>query len=151
MEDAMSLAKLAADAQLRTGYRADEWIELKLPALTKLWQGVGGESDFFVSEEDARAARGAYVGSEPHRFAETLWRLAQVKPNPALGYRSSVREFVVDLDTPAAVSVCTANASVGGQWLGSGSVLQYFVPGWKRVLHPTGRELRFPQTRYPRI
>ena len=54
----MALAKLAADAQLRYGYRADVWIELKVPALTKLWQGVNDDglctSDFFLSEEDAR-------------------------------------------------------------------------------------------------
>ena len=74
-----------------------------------------------------------------------------MKPNEALGYRDGVRELVVDLDTPAAVSVCAANGSVAGKWLGSGSVLQYFIPSWKSVLHPTGRQHRFGAKAYPAL
>ena len=139
----MSLVQAAASAQLVTGYYADTWIEVKLPAMTKLWQGIGGHSDFFLSEEDAREAKGAYVASEPYRFAKKLWRLAQVKPNPALGFRRSVREFVVDLDAPAAVSVCFANTVVDGVNLGRGGVIQYYIPDWKRFLYATGREFEF--------
>ena len=139
----MSLARAAASAQLVSGYYADSWFEVKLPAMTKLWQGIGGHSDFFLSEEDAREARGAYVGSEPFRFARKLWRLAQARPSRSQGFRLGVREFVVDLDAPAAVSVCFANSVIDGENLGPGGVIQYYIPDWARFLHTTGREFDF--------
>jgi hypothetical protein len=110
----------------------------------KLWQGIGGHSDFFFSEEDAREATGAYVSSQPLKFAETLSRLLQVQPNPTLGVRQSIREYVVDLRTAAAVGVCRANTQFG-----SGSVLQYFVPDWNKSLHATGRTYAFEAKNYP--
>jgi hypothetical protein len=134
----------AAAAQRGTGYHADTWLNIQLESMTKLWQGIGGQSNFFVSEEDAREAKGAYVGSQPHKFAETLWRLAQVEPNKTLGYRQGIREYVVDIRTAAAIGICAANAQ-----LGSGSVLQYYVPDWDARLHPTGREFKFAAQSFP--
>jgi hypothetical protein len=128
----------AAATQRLSGYLADTWINVRLEPLTKLWQGVGGASNFFLSEEDAREARGAYVESKPYVFAETLWRLAQASPNRTLGFRGEIREYVVDLVTPAAIGICAANSA-----LGSGSVLQYYVPNWQRTLHLTGRQHKF--------
>jgi hypothetical protein len=113
-------------------------MDMMLEPMTKLWQGVGGYSDFFLSEEDARDARGAYEGSKPFQFAETLWRLAQVQPNATLGYRQEIAEFVVDMPVQAAVGICTANQS-----LGSGSVFQYFIPGWQSWIFRTGRTFKF--------
>ena len=84
-------------AQVRYPYGAsveDAWMDVELEAMTKVWQGLGGESNFFFSEEDAREARGAYVGTQPYEFAETLWRLAQVSPSQKYGYRSAIVEFV---------------------------------------------------------
>src|SRR5690349_20366419 len=116
------LVSEAKQAQLTTGYRADLWIETTLEPMTKLWQGKGGKSNFFLSEEDARDAKGAYVGTTPYRFAQTLWRLAQVQPNATLGFRDTILEFVVDIETRVAMGVCQANTA-----LGSGSVLQYYI------------------------
>jgi hypothetical protein len=134
-------ASQAAAEQVRDKrYHADLWLNVTLQPMMKLWKGVGGEkqSNFFLSEEDAREAKGAYVGTQPYRFAESLWRLSQVEPNPLHGYRESIAEYVVDFPTPAAVGVCLANPVFG-----SGSVLQYFVPGWDQTLKPTGRTYKF--------
>jgi hypothetical protein len=139
----MSIAQLAATAQSGSGYAVDTWIELTLEPILKLWQGVGGHSNFFFSEEDAREAKGAYDGSQAYRFAETLWRLAQVQPNPVLGYRQEIAEFVVDLPVPAAVGLCTANKS-----LGSGSVFQYYIPDWESRVYRTGRSFKFGSKGY---
>lgn len=139
----MSATHLAAAAQSGGGYAVDTWIELTLEPILKLWQGVGGHSNFFFSEEDAREARGAYEGTHPYRFAETLWRLAQVQPNPTLGYRQEIAEFVVDLPVPAAVGLCTANKA-----LGSGSVFQYYIPDWESRVYRTGRSFKFGSNGY---
>jgi len=134
----MSVAQQARARQARDGYAVDAWLDMVVQPMTKLWQGVGGDSEFFFSEEDAREAKGAYQNSDPYKFAETLWRLAQVKPSRTLSYRQEIAEFVVNLPTPAAVGVCSANRS-----LGSGSVFQYFIPGWHRRLFATGRRYKF--------
>jgi len=139
----MSIAKQAAAEQSGSGYSVDVWMEMTLQPMTKLWQGMGGHSNFFLSEEDAREARGSYDGTKPYKFAETLWRLAQVEPNAVKGYRDTIAEFVVDLPTPAAVGVCIANRS-----LGSGSVFQYFIPGWQSFIFQTGRTYKFSARSY---
>jgi hypothetical protein len=136
----------AVAAQSGSGYSADTWLNVQLESMTKVWQGIGGKSNFFLSEEDAREARGAYEGTQPHKFAETLWRLAQVQPNATLGYRQGIREYVVDIRTPAAIGVCIANPL-----LGSGSVQQYYIPDWEQRLHPTGREFKFAANGYPKF
>jgi hypothetical protein len=64
----MSISSLAASAQTSAGYAVDAWIDADLEAMTKVWQGEHGHSNFFFSEEDAREARGAYVGSNPYQF-----------------------------------------------------------------------------------
>ena len=139
----MSISALAASAQSSSGYSVDSWMDLTLEPMTKLWQGEGGESNFFFSEEDAREARGAYVGSNPYQFAETLWRLAQVSPSAKYGYRTAILEYVVDIKVTAAVGICRAN---GG--LGSGSVFQYYIPDWQKALFRTGRRYAFKNKNY---
>lgn len=139
----MSIAQLAATAQSGTGYAVDTWVDMKLEPILKLWQGVGGHSNFFFSEEDAREARGAYENTHPYRFAETLWRLAQVQPNPVLGFRQEIAELVVDLPVEAAVGLCTANRA-----LGSGSVFQYYIPNWESRIYRTGRTFKFGSKGY---
>lgn len=139
----MSIALQAAAAQSGSGYAVDQWIDLTLQPILKLWQGVGGHSNFFFSEEDAREATGAYEGTKAYRFAETLWRLAQVQPNPVLGYRQEIAEFVVDMPVQAAVGLCTANLS-----LGSGSVFQYYIPGWESSIYRTSRSFKFGSKGY---
>lgn len=139
----MSIVQQAAAAQAGSGYSVDVWMEMTLQPMTKLWQGVGGYSEFFLSEEDAREARGSYEGTKPYKFAETLWRLAQVEPSPSRGFRDTIAEFVIDIPTPAAVGVCTANRA-----LGSGSVFQYFIPGWQSRMFQTGRTYKFNARSY---
>ncbi len=140
---AMSISLQAAAAQRGSGYAVDTWIDLTIEPMTKLWQGVGGYSDFFLSEQDAREARGAYEGSRAFKFAETLWRLAQVQPSATLSYRQDIAEFVVDLPVQAAVGICTANPV-----LGSGSVFQYFIPNWGARVYATGRVFKFSAKAY---
>jgi hypothetical protein len=141
-------ASLAVSAQINSGYKADLWLNVTLQPMTKLWKGIGGEekSDFFLSEEDAREASGAYAGSRPNKFAETLWRLSQVERNPTRGFRQGIREYVVDFPTPAAMGICLANPQ-----LGSGSVFQYYIPNWtQHSLLPTGRTHTFDTANFPK-
>lgn len=139
----MSISSQAASAQVSGGYAVDSWIDLTLEPMTKVWQGAGGHSNFFFSEEDARDARGSYESTTPYEFAETLWRMAQVSPSRKYGYRSEIIEYVVDLPIVAAVGICRAN---GG--LGSGSVFQYYIPDWESRLYPTGRRHKFRRVAY---
>lgn len=139
----MSISNEAAAAQAGSGYSVDVWMDLKLEPMTKVWQGVGGYSDFFLSESDAREAKGAYEGSKPYKFAETLWRMAQVEPSGTLSYRQEIDEFVVDMPVMAAVGICMANRA-----LGSGSVFQYFIPNWGGSLFRTGRRFKFGAKAY---
>jgi len=140
----MDLASQAAIAQQNGGYSVDCWMTMTLEPMVKLWQGVGGRSDFFLSEEDAREASGAYVGTKPYKFAQTLWRLAQVEPSAKRGFREEIAEYVIDLPTAAAVGVCVANNGFG-----SGSVFQYYIPDWHGQLFATGRTYKFTGTAYP--
>ena len=92
----------ATAAQLRDSrYQADTWLNVTLPPMMKLWKGIGNirASNFFISEEDARQAKGAYVDSRPFRFAESLWRMGQVQKDPKHDYRGKIAEFVVDFPT----------------------------------------------------
>lgn len=136
-------------AQARGGYRVDLWMDLTLEPMLKLWQGVGNiehPSYFFLSEEDAREAKGDYEGTKPFKFAQTLWRLAQVEPHATLSFRQEIEEFVVNLPVAAAIGVCTANHT-----LGSGSVFQYYIPNWdqdERIFR-TGRRFKFDAKAYP--
>ncbi len=141
----MTTSVLAGTAQRSGGYEVDAWMDITLQPMMKLWQGLEGRpSPFFLSEEDAREAKGAYVGQSPYQFAQTLWRLAQVAPHPdaSKDYRQGIREFVVDLPVRVAVGLCLANAQFG-----TGTVLQYFIPNWDRFLMATGRDYKFPAKR----
>lgn len=165
------LVSVAQQSQLSGGYRVDRWLEIELPPMFKAWRGVNSEKElgataidedastvglnFFFSEQDAREAMGSYQGSDPYRFAQTLWRLAQVKPHPEYGFRSGIREFVVDLPTPAAIGLCRANTE-----LGSGNLFQYYIRSQnfsaygrsgtpKVTLFPTGRFFVFASTAHP--
>jgi hypothetical protein len=139
----MSISGQAAASQTSGGYAVDAWIDVTLDIMDKVWQGSGGESNFFFSEEDARDARGSYEGTTPYEFAETLWRLAQVSPSMKYGYRSEIIEYVVDLPIAAAMGICRANSG-----LGSGSVFQYYIPDWQSRLYPTGRRHKFRRVGY---
>jgi len=141
----MDVAALARADQGGSGgvYRVDVWFNVKLQAVTKLWQGIGGTSCYFFGEEDAREARGAYVGTDPYVYAESLWRGLQIRGHAAHGHRGGMAEFVVDIDTPAALGVCDSNTAYG-----RGGLLQYFIPNWASVLHATGREYTFSKKGY---
>lgn len=139
----MSISQLAMADQSGSGYDVDVWLDTVLEPMTKVWQGVGGTSCYFLSEEDARHSRGAYEGSKPYRFAETLWRLAQVQPHRTRGYRNEIAEFVVDLPVEVAMGFCQANGHHG-----SGGVFQYFIPDWDSKLFRTGRTYRFRSQSY---
>jgi len=134
----MDVSSLAAADQSASGDSVDSWIDMKLEPMTKIWQGVGGTSSDFLSEEDARVCRGSYDGTKPVRFAESLWRMAQVEPHASRGYRKEIAEFVVDLPVEAAVGVCLANRQYG-----HGSDYQYFIPQWESHLFRTGRTYKF--------
>jgi len=140
----------ATAAQLRDSrYQADTWLNVTLPPMMKLWKGIGNirASNFFISEEDARQAKGAYVDSRPFRFAESLWRMGQVQKDPKHDYRGKIAEFVVDFPTEAAVGICLANPVFGV----TGGLLQYFIPDWQRTLRLTGRTYRFEEKSYPSL
>lgn len=142
----MDPAAEAISAQGSGGYYADTWLNVTLEPMTKVWQGIGGHSNFFISEYDAREARGSFNGSKPYKFAETLWRLAQVQPSKTHGFRKGIREYVVDMPTLAACAICISNAG-----LGSGSVFQYYIPNWEQTLFSTGREFNFSMTSFPSL
>lgn len=143
----MDAASLAVADQYSAGYGVDTWFNVTLQPMLKLWQGEwppeGEPGCYFFSEQDAREATGAYAGTKPYRFAETLWRLAQVRSHAVLGFRRAIFEFVVDLPVVAAVGVCSANVAYG-----SGSVFQYFLPGGENQLLRTGRAFHFGALAY---
>jgi len=134
----MDPAQEAANSQTSGGYRVDTWMNITLQPMMKLWQGMPGPTNFFLSEQDAREATGAFAGTQAYRFAETIARLAQIAPHRTRPFRPRIREVVVDIATEAAVGVCVNN-----QDFGSGSVLQYYVPNWTGKLMPTGRSYTF--------
>lgn len=140
---AINPAHAAVAAQGSGGYYADVWMNVLLEPMTKVWQGIGGSSNFFLSEKDAREAIGAFEGSQPYKFAETLWRLAQVQGSKTHGFRQGIREFVVDIRTPAACALCLSNPGYG-----SGSVFQYFIPEFEKTMFSTSRTYRFSSTSY---
>lgn len=141
----MDAAAMAAENQTSSGFAVDVWVNIMLPPMLKLWQ-LEWQRDpghYFLSEEDAREATGAYSGTKPHRFAETLWRMVQIRSSDETGYRQEMFEFVVDRPVSAAMGICSANAD-----LGSGSVLQYFLPDKDGHLLRTGRSYKFQEWRY---
>ncbi|NVB43087.1 hypothetical protein G6O69_35015 [Pseudenhygromyxa sp. WMMC2535] len=144
----MDVTAIAAQNQRSGGYSVDTWIALEVPPMTKLWQGANkgnvNISNYFFSEQDAREVTGAYTETQAYRFAETLWRMAQVRPHPEHGFRSGIIEYVVDLPLTAAVGVCRANTAYG-----SGSIFQYFIAdGDLDKVFSTGRRFKFERTRY---
>jgi hypothetical protein len=133
----------AVASQGAGGYYADTWFNIRLEPMTKVWQGIGGHSNFFLSEKDAREASGAFEGSQPYKFAETLWRMAQVQASATRGFRNGIQEFVVDIATAAACAICVSNPGYG-----TGSVFQYYIPNWEKTLYSTSRIYRFSSTSY---
>ncbi len=142
----MGVTNEARAAQRSGDFEVDIWVEAKLEPMTKLWQGIGGHSNFFFSEEDARDASGAYQGHRSLEFAQTLWRRAQVRPHRARGFRMGIQEFVVNLPVVVAMGACIANHR-----LGEGTCLQYYIPGWEEFLFTTGRRHRFPRESYDSV
>jgi hypothetical protein len=135
--------------QTSTGYHADLWIVVDLEPMTKLVAGHRWPQQLLFSEEDARAAKGAYVGTKAYKFAETLWRHAQVEPSPTLSYRDGIREYVVESATRAGVCVCRENP----QLRAVSSVVQYFLPRLGKPLprHRSRRSLSSARGAYPKL
>lgn len=63
----MSAVDAGGLAQQSSGksYGVDTWMNVMLEPMMKVWQGIGGNSNFFSSEHDVREAIGAYQDSDP--------------------------------------------------------------------------------------
>ncbi len=87
----------------------DKWEIFEIPAGTKLYGGLPGQSEFYSIEKSLLDAN----------FDKTsYWKSLQVSPHPQLGYRPNVGEYVAKSNTKIAASITLANPNhgTGGAW-----------------------------------
>ena len=92
----------------------DSWRTVTMKKGTKIYGGLPGQSEFYMSEGTVNAS-----GLNRTR----LWESVQVKPHDTFGYRPKVGEYVLTQDTRVAVSTTSANPQHG-----AGGGRQVFVP-----------------------
>jgi hypothetical protein len=87
----------------------DDWEIFEIPAGTKLYGGLPGQSEFYSVEKsllDVNFDKASY------------WNSLQVSPHPQFGYRPKVGEYTVNTTIKVAVSKTLANPQhgAGGAW-----------------------------------
>lgn len=98
----------------------DEWEIFEIPAGTRLYGGVPGQSEFYSVEHALESAN----------FNKTnYWTSLQVSPHPQFGYREKVGEYIVNEPIKIAVSRTLANPQHG-----SGGAWQIFVENYTNNL-----------------
>ncbi len=87
----------------------DNWQVFEIPADTKLYGGLPGQSEFYSIEQSLKAVNNNKI---------KYWESLQVAPNPTMGFRPRVGEFLLNLPTKVAVSFTLANPQFGkgGAW-----------------------------------
>jgi hypothetical protein len=87
----------------------DDWEAYKIPAGTKIYGGLPGQSEFYSTLDNLQN-----MGFDKAKFWESL----QVKPHPINGFRPKVGEYVTKQDITVAISKTLANPQFGkgGAW-----------------------------------
>jgi filamentous hemagglutinin len=87
----------------------DDWQIFEIPAGTKLYGGLPGQSEFYSVEK-------TLIDANYNR--ETFWESLQVIEHPQFGFRPKVGEYLVNSNIKVAVSKTLANPQhgVGGAW-----------------------------------
>ncbi|MBL0166275.1 MAG: hypothetical protein IPP85_03640 [Propionivibrio sp.] len=106
--------------QIRWGYSADQWSMTTLPAGSRVYGGIPGQSAYYTTE-------GALTSAGLGR--ESLFQSLQVTPHPVFGYRPQmgVYELTSDLSIPS--GIVRANPTFG-----SGGATQYFIRDYNNQL-----------------
>jgi filamentous hemagglutinin len=98
----------------------DNWQVFEIPANTRLYGGLPGQSEFYSIEQSLKAVNNNKV---------KYWESLQVAPNPTMGFRPKVGEFLLNSSTKVAVSITLANPQFG-----KGGAWQVFVVDFKNKL-----------------
>ena len=98
----------------------DNWQVFEIAANTKLYGGLPGQSEFYSIEQSLKAVNNNKI---------KYWESLQVAPNPTMGFRPKVGEFLLNSPTKVAVSITLANPQFG-----KGGAWQVFVLDFKNKL-----------------
>jgi hypothetical protein len=98
----------------------DNWQVFEIPANTRLYGGLPGQSEFYSIEQSLKAVNNNKV---------KYWESLQVAPNPTMGFRPKVGEFLLNSSTKVAVALTLANPQFG-----KGGAWQVFVVDFKNKL-----------------
>jgi hypothetical protein len=87
----------------------DKWEIFEIPAGTKLYGGLPGQSEFYSIEKSLMDANFDKID---------YWKSLQVSPHPQFGYRTKIGEYTVNSNTKVAISITLANPTHGngGAW-----------------------------------
>jgi hypothetical protein len=98
----------------------DEWTAVELPAGTRLFGGLPGQSEYYTIEQslqDAELDKQAY------------WESLQVKAHDLFGYRPKVGVYVLTAASNGAIAKTTANPQYG-----KGGAWQVFIDDFRSKL-----------------
>jgi hypothetical protein len=98
----------------------DAWEVFEIPANTKLYGGLPGQSEFYSVEESLLDVKYNKV---------KYWKSLQVAPHPTFGYRPKVGEYTVNAVIKVAVSKTLANPKYG-----QGGAWQVFVDDYTKKI-----------------
>ncbi len=102
----------------------DNWIVVEIPAGTKVYGGVPGQSNFYTPYETL---------SDASLSKPDVWKSLQVEPHPQFGYRSQVAEYELGGTVEVSFSKVAANPQHG-----NGGAFQYFVETFQSQVRATG-------------
>ncbi len=110
----------AKSDQIKWGYAADEWAIEMIPAGTKVFGGIPGQSAYYTTEK-------TLINSDFSR--ESLFKSLQVSPHPVFGYREQMGVYEVTKDIYVPSGIVRENPT-----LGSGGGVQFFIKDYKNNL-----------------
>ncbi|MCA5919645.1 VENN motif pre-toxin domain-containing protein, partial [Pectobacterium brasiliense] len=111
---------IAKSDQIQWGYKADEWGMVTLPAGSRVYGGIPGQSSYYTSWDtllDAGFSR------------ESIFKNLQVSPHPEFGYRPQMGIYEITSDIRIPSGQVMANPL-----LGPGGATQYFIKDYNSQL-----------------
>lgn len=111
---------VARTDQIRWGYAADQWSMTTLPAGSRVYGGIPGQSAYYTTE-------GALTSAGLGR--ESLFQSLQVTPHPVFGFRPQMGVYEVTSDLSIPSGIVRANPTFG-----SGGATQYFIRDYNNQL-----------------
>lgn len=103
----------------------DNWFTVEIPAGTKVYGGLPGQTAFYAFEPAVQAS-----GLDKVKYWESL----QVEPHPKFGYRTQLGEYVTNKTLHAVISKVEAN-----QQFGSGGAWQIFIKEFQTDVNLTSQ------------